>query len=87
MLGDGVVLGDDFATGLTATPLFQTSICPDFMQVYLIFEIVFVELSLVHLVPAIVADCAGRKDIRNVALIRVAIRGKRVRNIVRGYRQ
>jgi hypothetical protein len=50
------------------------------------FEIVFVEFNLVHLVPAIVAECAGMIEIRNAALTKVATCGNLTRYMVRGYR-
>ena len=68
-VGEWLVLG----AGFIATPLFQTSIFPDLMHVYLMFETVFVKFTLVHLVPAIVAEFACRVEVINSALIRAAM--------------
>jgi hypothetical protein len=71
--GDGVGEGLTLEDGFIATPLFQTSFFPDLMQVYLMFETVFVEFTFVHLVPAIVAEFACRVEVINSALIRAAM--------------
>ena len=74
LFGFGIAVG---------TPLFQIKTFPDLTQVYLTLEIVFVELILVHLVPAIVAELAGRSEPKIIALIKVLMRGNLVRNIWR----
>ena len=48
--GVGVTTGAGF---LTATPLFQTSFVPDFIQVNFLPEAVAVEPTFVHLAPAL----------------------------------
>ena len=48
-------------------------------------EIVFVEFTLVHLVPAIVAELAGKVDAINSALTAQIKSGNLIRNIRRGY--
>ena len=60
----GVGVGDGEAEGVTVgfttfTPLFHTSLVPDLMHVYLTPAETIVELSLVHLVPALVAALEG----------------------------
>jgi hypothetical protein len=56
--GVAVGVGDTFAAGLIATPLFQTNLLPCLMQVYLMFDVVFVVPTLVHFVPAMDAGIA-----------------------------
>ena len=41
------------------TPLFQTNFFPDLMQVKILLPATDVTPTLVHLVPALVAECAG----------------------------
>jgi hypothetical protein len=43
----------------TATPLFQTNFLPDLMQVNVLFPTTDLVPTLVHLAPALVAECAG----------------------------
>jgi hypothetical protein len=62
--GDGDVAGLGDTEGLrvgvtTFTPLFHTSLVPDLMQVYLIPADTVVDLSLLQLVPVLVAAVAG----------------------------
>jgi hypothetical protein len=62
--GDGDVAGLGETEGLrvgvtTFTPLFHTSLVPDLMQVYLIPADTVVDLSLLQLVPVLVAAVAG----------------------------
>ncbi len=62
--GDGDVAGlgetEGFRVGVTTfTPLFHTSLVPDLMQVYLIPAETVVDLSLLQLVPVLVAAVAG----------------------------
>jgi hypothetical protein len=62
--GDGDVAGLGETEGLsvgvtTFTPLFHTSLVPDLMQVYLIPAETVVDLSLLQLVPVLVAAVAG----------------------------
>ena len=55
---EGVTVG--LAVGVaTFTPLFHTSLVPDLMQVYLTPAETVVELSLVHLVPALATALLG----------------------------
>jgi hypothetical protein len=61
---DGDVAGLGETEGLrvgvtTFTPLFHTSLVPDLMQVYLIPAETVVDLSLLQLVPVLVAAVAG----------------------------
>jgi hypothetical protein len=61
---DGDVAGLGETEGLrvgvtTFTPLFHTSLVPDLMQVYLIPADTVVDLSLLQLVPVLVAAVAG----------------------------
>ena len=64
--GVGVGVGVGAAVGVgarfTATPLFQVSFLPLLIQVYFKLEITLLLPILVHLVPAIVAECAGRSE-------------------------
>ncbi len=61
VIGDGLLAGVGFTAGFfIATPLFQINLLPCLMQVYLIFETVFVVPSLTHFEPAICAETAGR---------------------------
>ena len=46
-------LGDGFGAALTGTPLFQTSLFPDLMQVNFFPAVVAVVPALVHLAPAL----------------------------------
>jgi hypothetical protein len=58
--GDGLLAGVGFAAGfLIATPLFQINLLPCLMQVYLIFETVFVDPDFKHLLPEIDAEKVG----------------------------
>ena len=68
------------------TPLFQIKTFPDLTQVYLILEIVFVEFTLVHLVPAIVAELAGKVDAIISALTAQVKSGNLLRCICKDYR-
>jgi hypothetical protein len=55
-----VAAGVGFGVGVaTFTPLFHTSFVPDLMQVYLTPAETVVDLSLTHLVPALVAALEG----------------------------
>ena len=47
--------GDGFGAALTATPLFQTSLAPDLMQVNFFPDAVAVDPALVHLPPCLTA--------------------------------
>ena len=60
-LTDGLaeVLADALGVALTTVAFFQISFVPDLTQTYLTLETVLVVPTLVHLVPAIVAACAG----------------------------
>jgi hypothetical protein len=65
-VGEGVGEGEGFVEvdGLTLdpaifTPLPHTSLEPDLTQVYLMPEATVVELSLLHVVPVLVAALAG----------------------------
>jgi hypothetical protein len=63
-VGVGDVVGRGETEGLrvgvtTFTPLFHTSLVPDLMQVYLIPADTVVDLSLLQLVPVLVAAVAG----------------------------
>jgi hypothetical protein len=63
-VGVGVLAGVGFTAGfLIAKPLFQINLVPCLMQVYLIFETIFVVPSLVHLVDEIETALAGIKNI------------------------
>ena len=55
-----------FAAALTATPLFQTSLLPDLMQVYFFPPVVDVAPALVHLAPAFTAANDGA-EIKEIA--------------------
>ena len=69
-VGDGVGVGVGF---LIATPLFQTSFVPDFMQVNFLPEAVAVAPTLAHLAPALgVAACTGaaRASSKAIAIAR-----------------
>jgi hypothetical protein len=58
-VGEGLALGSDAGIGfLIATPLFQTNILPDFMQVYLIPDVVEVAPSLLQAAPGLTAAIA-----------------------------
>jgi hypothetical protein len=46
-------LGDGFGAALIATPLFQTSLLPDLMQVNFVPAAVVVVPALLHLAPAL----------------------------------
>ena len=66
LIAEGVADAVDFgeAEGATVgvatfTPLFHTSFVPDLMHVYLIPAETVVELSLMHLVPALAAALVG----------------------------
>jgi hypothetical protein len=64
--GAGVLAGVGFTVGfLIATPLFQINLLPCLIQVYLIFETVFVVPSLVHLEPNKLAENAGAIKVAN----------------------
>jgi hypothetical protein len=66
--GLDVAFGVDLEFFLTAVPLFQTSFVPDLTQKCFRPPEVFVVPTLVHLVPAIVAACAGTENAeRNTA--------------------
>ena len=71
-VGTGVGVGE--ALGFIATPLFQISVFPDLMQVYLIFEIVFVVFTFAHFVPEIDTEFAGFSDVKKIVLIKIANR-------------
>ena len=82
LFGAGVL--EVFGFGkFVVTPLFQINTFPDLTQVYLMLEIVFVEFTLVHLVPAIVAELAGNVDAINSALTAQIKSDNLVRNISR----
>ena len=68
------------------TPLFQINTFPDLTQVYLMLEIVFVEFTLVHLVPAIVAELAGKVNPIKSALTAQIKSGNLLRCICKDYR-
>ena len=58
VLTDGLDVG--LAEGLVdGVPFFQISFAPDLAHTYLTLETVLAVPTLVHLVPAIVAACAG----------------------------
>lgn len=78
-VGTGVGVGE--TVDFIATPLFQISVFPDLMQVYLIFEIVFVEFTFEHLVPGIDTEFAGISDVKKTVLIKIATRRILLRNI------
>jgi hypothetical protein len=67
-----------FAAALTATPLFHTSLVPDFTQVNFFPAAVAVDPALVHLAPALTAALEG-------ALIkeRARITESKTRNLLR----
>ena len=81
VVGVGTGVGVREALVFIATPLFQISVFPDLMQVYLIFEIVFVEFTFEHLVPEIDTEFAGISDVKKMVLIKIAIRRNLLRNI------
>ena len=84
-LCDGIALGEGFvAESRREIPLFQTNFFPDLIQVYLIFETVFVEFNFVQFVPAIEAEFAGNSETINKELITVATSGNLVRSMWRG---
>ena len=59
-IGDGLLAGVGFTVGFfIATPLFQINLLPCLMQVYLIFETVFVDPDFKHLLPEIDAEKVG----------------------------
>ena len=67
-VGSGVGVGVGVATGegfLIATPLFQTSLVPDLMQVNFFPDAVAVDPAFVHLVPAL-----GAAALSGVARVR-----------------
>jgi hypothetical protein len=72
-VGDGVATGEAVGDGVgetvgfKGTPWLQTSFLPDFTQVYLKFSIILVVFIFGHLVPAIVAECAGKYTLVNSA--------------------
>ena len=85
LFGAGVL--EVFGFGIfVVTPLFQIKTFPDLTQVYLMLEIVFVEFILVHLVPAIVAELAGKMEAINSVLIAQINSGNLLRCICKGYR-
>jgi hypothetical protein len=64
-----VALTDGLGVVLMTVPLFQISFVPDLTQKYLTLETVLVVPTLVHLVPAIVADVkASRQQIEILLL-------------------
>jgi len=70
-VGVGVAVGVGFgAAALIATPLFQTSLLPDLMQVNFLPEAVAVAPALVHLAPDLTAAKDGadtRESVRSSA--------------------
>lgn len=65
-VGVGVLAEVGFAAGFLITkPLFQINLVPCLMQVYLIFETVFVVPSLMHLEPNKLAENAGAIKVAN----------------------
>lgn len=68
-----------------ATPLFQINFVPDFTQVYFLLLSVLVAPTLVHLVPAMVAENAGALVIINAKVSAVTIDKRWRVNIKRGY--
>ena len=85
LFGAGVLEVFDFGI-FVVTPLFQIKTFPVLTQVYLILEIVFVEFILVHLVPAIVAEFAGKVDATNSVLTTHINSGNLLRCICKDYR-
>ena len=70
-----------------ATPLFQINFLPDLTQVYFLPPSVLVAPTLVHLVPAMVAENAGALVIINAKVSAVTIDNRWRVNIKRGYRR
>ena len=68
-----------------ATPWFQINFFPDFTQVYFLVLSVLVAPTLVHLVPAIVAENAGALVIINAKVSAVTIDKRWRVNIKRDY--
>ena len=77
----GVAEADGDALACIESPLFHISFLPDLMQVNFRFPSFFVELTFAHVVPAMVAECAGSEAATKIAVMATARNVVRVRNM------